>query len=113
MLRFDAGADVGQWSLRLCNDGEADAPLPSSITVRCASEPLGADGVGGFALEETKNSPQELVFTPCIQYDGETTRTLPAGASLVFGWVRLATVGGTIAPAVAPSPTGSMILGNQ
>ena len=108
-LRFETGGDGGSYNLRLYNDGEADAQLPALITVRCAGEPLAADGVGGFVLAETENSLQEIVFTPRIQGEGEATRTLPPETGLVFGWVRLATADRTSSRAPGSLLSGSIL----
>lgn len=99
-LQFDrAAGNDGLCELRLRNDGEADAPWPGSITVRCASVPSAADGVGGFALEAEGPFVQTLVFTPRHE-PGTDPRTLPAGGSLLFGWVR---VEGTLTGAWTPA----------
>ena len=102
-VRCVPAADGGPWELRLCNDGDADAPLPGAVAVRCASVPLAADGVGGFTLQPGEDAPQELGFTPRPQ-PGEAARTLPAGTSLVFGWVRL--------PDAAPGTAGPPLTGS-
>ncbi len=88
-LQFIRAAASGPCELRLNNDGDADTSLPASIAVRCASAPLAADGVGGFELQQNAGSAQELAFITRILPEAEA-RTLPAGASLLFGWVRLA-----------------------
>jgi hypothetical protein len=88
-LKFEPAATDGPCELRLCNDGEADAPLPKSITVRCACPPVAADGVGGFDLERSNVPTPELIFAP-RPTRSETPRLLPAGKSISFGWVRLA-----------------------
>ena len=83
ILQFTRTAEAGPYELRLCNEGEAEAPLPPTVTVRCPSVPQAADSAGPFDLRPDGASP-ELVFTR-----RGNARALPAGASLLFGWVRL------------------------
>lgn len=87
-LRFARGPGTEPYELRLCNEGEADASLPPSITVRCPSAPQSADGAGGFDLQPGDDSPRELVFTRRAEHRADA-RSLPAGSNLLFGWVRL------------------------
>ena len=87
-VRFTPAADSGPWELRLWNAAAPDAPLPAAIPLHCASVPVAAAAVGGFALQPGETSLQELVFAARI-HDGEAARTLPAGTSLGFGWVLL------------------------
>ena len=87
-LRFQAADPVGLWDLRVTNDGDADAPLPGSIAVRCPATPIAADGAGGFVMEEDGPSQGELIFSS-YPTRGKPDRVVAVGESIPFGWVRL------------------------
>ena len=96
-LQFTRNSADGPCELRLRNDGDADAPLPTSIAVHCATVPLAVDAVGGYELRQNAGSAQELVFLARTPLQVEP-RTLPPDASLEFGWVRLADDGSPPGP---------------
>ena len=72
----------GPVEIELVNDGEADGPLPPSVSATFAGRAVAADGVNGYRTLDSE--------TGQVHYrrGGDSLGMLPPGAALRIGWLR-------------------------